>query len=158
MPEPGSADAVVIQQHGVTRFGAFLPGGVVVAAAVLAMVLEPSVASLAVTMVVVLIVAWLTFRSLRAGVVLTDDFLVIRGWLWSRSIPREQIRTVTNLKWVEWVSRRGRRRFSPLMMFWNISRPTRRMIEHHDEAISVVGKWIRGKTVRWPQVPHDPRH
>jgi hypothetical protein len=85
---------------------------------------------------------WLVVRSFRAGVKCEDRRLLIRGWFWSRTIPKDQILRVTNRKFVEWTSKRGAKRYSPLLMFWTWPRSYGSLDSYNSDALMTVTRWI----------------
>jgi hypothetical protein len=85
---------------------------------------------------------WLVIRSFRAGVKCEARGLLIRGWFWSRTIPKDQIVRVTNRKFVEWTSKRGRTRYSPLPMFWTWPRSYDSLDSYNSDALMTVTRWI----------------
>jgi hypothetical protein len=91
---------------------------------------------------------WLVIRSFRAGVKCEDHRLLIRGWFWSRTIPKEQIVCVTNRKFVEWTSKRGTKRYSPLLMFWTWPRSYDSLDSYNSDALTTVSRWIENEEER----------
>jgi hypothetical protein len=62
---------------------------------------------------------WACVCAARQGVLVSASSVVVRGWLWSRHIPREAILGVTDWPAIRWSSNR-RDRWTPLHAF---SRP-----------------------------------
>jgi len=81
-------------------------------------------------------------RSFRAGVGLYADHLLIRGWFLSRSIPKDQIVTITSMKFAEWTSNRGSRRLSPLTMFWIWPRSYGLFDRYNNKALESISDWL----------------
>ncbi|MGW8359970.1 hypothetical protein ACWGK1_05270 [Streptomyces wedmorensis] len=61
--------------------------------------------------------AALALRGYRAGVRCEAERLVVRGYLWTRVIPRAAVTGVTDLPAVRWTSPGGRRRWTPVTAF-----------------------------------------
>lgn len=60
---------------------------------------------------------WLVVRGYRMAVIVKSGSVTVRGFLWSRTIPRDAVLDLTVLPAIRWRDRRGRRRWSPLVMF-----------------------------------------
>ncbi|MFI8822859.1 hypothetical protein [Streptomyces sp. NPDC053431] len=56
-------------------------------------------------------------RGWWVGVRCERDRLVVRGFLWTRRIERARIGAVTGFPAVRWTSRRGGRRWTPVLAF-----------------------------------------
>ncbi|MEV5974815.1 hypothetical protein [Streptomyces sp. NPDC051921] len=54
-------------------------------------------------------------RGWRVGVRCERDRLVVRGFLWTRRVDRARIGAVTGFPAVRWTSRRGGRRWTPVL-------------------------------------------
>ncbi|MFD8209073.1 hypothetical protein ACFV2S_22090 [Streptomyces sp. NPDC059695] len=68
--------------------------------------------------------AGLAVRGYRAGVRCEAERLVVRGFLWSRVIPRAAVTGVTGFPAVRWTSPGGRRRWTPVAAFTTASGET----------------------------------
>lgn len=90
----------------------------------------------------VLVPLWLVVRSFRAEVKCEDNRLLVRGWFWSRSIRKDQIVGVTSRKFVEWTSKRGKKRYSPLPMFWTWPRSYGLFDGYNSHALMTISRWI----------------
>ncbi|GGY12417.1 hypothetical protein ACFY8X_08055 [Streptomyces tanashiensis] len=72
----------------------------------------------------VLVCAVLAVRGYRAGVRCEAERLVVRGYVWTRVIPRAAVTGVTGLPAVRWTSAGGRRRWTPVTAFATVSGET----------------------------------
>ncbi|MGW8767823.1 hypothetical protein ACWGN5_35665 [Streptomyces sp. NPDC055815] len=66
----------------------------------------------------------LAVRGYRAGVRCEAERLVVRGYVWTRVIPRAAVTGVTDLPAVRWTSPGGRRRWTPVTVFTTLSGET----------------------------------
>ena len=82
----------------------------------------------------------LTPRSIRGGAEGTESELIVRGWLWTRRIPRAAISDVTQ-DFVVWTAPSGKVRVTHLTMFWNGARTPRPFYEHNVRAITQIRAW-----------------
>jgi len=57
--------------------------------------------------------AWMALCLVRQSVTVTDSTVVVRGWLWSRRVPREAVTAVTGWPAIRWSSG-GRERWTPV--------------------------------------------
>ncbi|MEU2236038.1 hypothetical protein [Streptomyces vietnamensis] len=71
--------------------------------------------------VAVLVCAVLAVRGFRAGVRCEGERLVVRGYAWTRVIPRAAVTEVTDFPAVRWTSPGGRRRWTPVVAFAEVS-------------------------------------
>src|SRR5215218_6787088 len=60
---------------------------------------------------------WLGVRGYRMRVVLDDSAIAVHGYLWSRRIPADVVAGISLLPAIRWVSKRGRRRWTPITPF-----------------------------------------
>jgi hypothetical protein len=93
----------------------------------------------------------ITPRCVAGGVEGTATELIVRGWLWSRRIPRGAITEISPTK-VTWITPSGRGRWTPLTMFWNGLNPWTPIAEHNEHAIHSIRRWLDG------EAPEPPRH
>jgi len=147
---------MVLRWHWINRWGSLIPAGIVATAAVVATVPDlmsrPRPGAMTVLILFTVIPAYLAARSFRAGVVLYPDRIIVRRWIWSRSIPRDRVVELTRMKFIAWTTRSGRRRVTPLAMFWEYARMTEGMTSANTYALSAIRSWIRGAE------PREPRH
>lgn len=66
---------------------------------------------------VVAICAWIAICAGRQAVLITDSNILVRGWLWSRRIPRHAVTGMTDWPAIRW-SKRGRDRWTPIHAFY----------------------------------------
>ncbi|MER5205319.1 hypothetical protein [Streptomyces sp. NPDC002825] len=78
----------------------------------------------AVALAAVLACATLAVRGYRAGVRCETERLVVRGFLWTRVIPRTAVTGVSGLPAVRWTTAGGRRRWTPVWAFAVVSEET----------------------------------
>jgi hypothetical protein len=138
----GTIVRVFIHQHWLQRFGSVIPAGLVMSAFIFTAKTPIDSAGLFILVIFVLVPLWLVIRSFRAGVKCEEHRLLIRGWFWSRSIPRNQIVKVTDRKFVEWTSKQGSTRYSPLLMFWTWPRSYGLLDSYNSEALLTVARWV----------------
>lgn len=74
----------------------------------------------------------LAVRGYRTLVSLEQDRIVVRGLLWSRTIPRAQVVAITGYPALKWRRSSGHYIYTPLTMFTNAG--ALRVIEAHNEA------------------------
>jgi hypothetical protein len=147
---------VLIRQHWINRFGSFVSGGILIACG-LSIVSDPTNSpNLFAVLLFVAVPLWLVIRSLRASVECTSEKILVRGWIWSRLIPRSHITSLSSgWRVIHWTSRSGSKRLTPLPMFWDFPNATYSMDQHNAEAIAEVQRWIRGDAPK----PSEPgRH
>lgn len=96
---------------------------------------------------VVTAVGYLVVRAWRLGVRCEPDVLVVRGWLWSRRIPRSAIAEVPRdpdgTPFAPGVSWRhgGRRRWTPLTAFWVSNDPFGLVFPAAEDALRLLRLW-----------------
>ncbi|WP_369143896.1 hypothetical protein [Streptomyces sp. R44] len=78
----------------------------------------------AAAMVALLGCGTLAVRGYRAGVRCEAERLVVRGYVWTRVIPRAAVTGVTDFPAVRWTSPRGRSRWTPVAVFSTLSGET----------------------------------
>ena len=83
-------------------------------------------------------VIYFPVRGYRMMVRVDADQVVIRGWWWTRTMPRTAVRTVTVFPALRWVDRAGRRRWSPLWMFVQWRPPRDRQLDAEVDALTRV--------------------
>src|SRR5262249_46534807 len=78
-------------------------------------------------------------RGYRMMVKVDADQVVIRGWWWTRKVPRTAVHTVTVFPALRWIDRAGRVRWSPLWMFVQPGVPRRdRQLDAEVDALTRV--------------------
>ena len=87
---------------------------------------------------------FLAIRWIRAGVIIRDDSITYRGYLWSRTISRHRVIEITSSKWLRWIDSGGTTRRTPLVAFWNIPRNTAGMDIHNDDVVLSIRRWHSG--------------
>jgi hypothetical protein len=83
-------------------------------------------------------VIYFPVRGYRMMVRVDADHVVIRGWWWTRTVPRTAVRTVTVFPALRWVDRAGRRRWSPLWMFVQPTLQRDRQLDAEVDALTRV--------------------
>ncbi|ROQ31935.1 hypothetical protein EDD98_0901 [Streptomyces sp. PanSC19] len=68
--------------------------------------------------------AVLAVRGYRAGVRCEGERLVVRGFLWTRVVPRASVGEVTDFPAVRWTTPDGRNRWTPVTAFATVSGET----------------------------------
>ncbi|MFF8376362.1 hypothetical protein ACF07V_09570 [Streptomyces sp. NPDC015661] len=68
--------------------------------------------------------AVLAVRGYRAGVRCEGGRLVVRGFLWTRVVPRAAVDAVTDFPAVRWTTPAGRKRWTPVTAFATVSGET----------------------------------
>ncbi|WP_123955439.1 hypothetical protein [Frondihabitans sp. 762G35] len=79
-------------------------------------------------------------RIPRARVTLRQDQMVVYGQLWSRTIPRQSITSITPWPFVKWTDSRGRKRSTPVSVL-NARGALPKFAEHAHEGRDVLHKW-----------------
>ncbi len=107
-------------QHWVNRYGGLVLAGVLLyGVALVVFEGDRSLESLAGSATLATPIILLAVRSFRAGFAFLDDRMIVRGWIWSRTIARDSVIRVSDLSWIVWRSRNGRMRYTPAPMFWS---------------------------------------
>lgn len=88
-------------------------------------------------------------RGVLYRVVLADDTMTVKGYLWSRKIPKSAIRSVTRFPAVRWRDETGRMRWSPLVGFMQGN--TLPFVERRSEG-------GEAELRRWLRKGHSGRH
>jgi hypothetical protein len=136
---------MIVRTWLVNRLGLLVPGGVVLTAAVMsALSQHPLRAGHILALVIIAVpTIFLVVRAFRAAVVLRDDSITIRGWWWSRTVPRDRVLRVSEWGWLVWRTRGGRETRSPLAIFWNFGDswfvP---LASHNEHALAMIRRWI----------------
>ncbi|WP_043673230.1 hypothetical protein [Streptomyces xylophagus] len=84
-------------------------------------------------------------RGYRAGVSCGNGELTVRGYLWTRTIPRSGIVEITDFPAVRWTDPRGRGRWSPLWVFRADSREIARSAASKNQDLAALRRWVRGR-------------
>lgn len=87
-------------------------------------------------------------RGYRAGVSCGNGELTVRGYLWTRTIPRSGIVEITDFPAVRWTDPRdprGRRRWSPLWVFRADSSEIARSVASKKQNLAALRRWVRGR-------------
>jgi hypothetical protein len=61
----------------------------------------------------------LAVRGFRMGVEIGSQHVKVRGFLWTRTVPRHTVRGLTGFPALRWQTASGRARWSPLIMFFD---------------------------------------
>jgi hypothetical protein len=85
----------------------------------------------------------LTVRGYRLGVRCEADRLVVRGLLWTRAIPRQDIRTVTDFPAVRWETASGRGRWTPVTAFISGTGELTSLREAKARCVVRLRHWVR---------------
>jgi hypothetical protein len=138
---------VIVRTWLVNRLGSLLPGSAVATAAIMSLAEQSPVRIGHVIAFAVITAAtiFLVARAFRAAVLLRDDSITIRGWWWSRSVPRERVVRVSD-GWLIWRTSNGREVRSPLAIFWNFG--DSRFVplaSHNEHALASIRRWIAGR-------------
>jgi len=87
--------------------------------------------------------AYLAVRAPGCEVVCDQRGVVVRGWLWTRTMPRRAVLEVTDFPAVRWRDGRGRPRWTPLSMLWTSSRMLPVFVAHSQEQVRRLRRWVR---------------
>ncbi|MER6423876.1 hypothetical protein [Streptomyces sp. NPDC001137] len=85
----------------------------------------------------------LTVRGYRIGVRCEADRLVVRGLLWTRVIPRQWIRAVTDFPAVRWQTAAGRSRWTPVTAFMSSTGEPASLREAKAKCLAQLRRWAR---------------
>ena len=80
----------------------------------------------------------LAARALRLGVQVTPSVVRYRGYLWTRSVPRAQMRDISSFPSLIWAGRSGRDRRTPMPCFMHSSRAGEAINRQHRRQIEVL--------------------
>ncbi|MFF4253710.1 hypothetical protein ACFY1L_21135 [Streptomyces sp. NPDC001663] len=94
--------------------------------------------------IVVALSAMLAVRGYRIGVRCEADRLVVRGLLWTRVIPRQRIRAVTDFPAVRWRTATGRSRWTPVTAFMSGGGEFASLGEAKAQCVARLRRWARG--------------
>jgi hypothetical protein len=136
---------MILRTWLVTRIGILIPGGVVLTAAGSILFGQEPLRAGHIIAVAVIAAPTIYFvvRVIRAAVVLHDDRITIRGWWWSRTIPRDRVVRISDRGWLVWQTRSGREARSPLALFWNYGDSRFVPLASHNwYALSRIRAWI----------------
>ncbi|HEY5833720.1 hypothetical protein [Streptomyces sp.] len=92
----------------------------------------------------------LAVRGYRAGVVCGNGELTVRGWLWTRVIPRKSITGITDYPAVRWTDARGRNRWSPMWVLQPARGETARTTAAKRRHVAAIRHWARDPNHRRP--------
>ncbi|KQX53230.1 MULTISPECIES: hypothetical protein [unclassified Streptomyces] len=92
----------------------------------------------------VLACAIVAVRGFRAGVRCEAGRLVVRGFVWTRSIPRSSVTEVTPFPAVRWTTPGGRRRWTPLWAFTEPTEGTRGAQSRKRTNTTRLRRWAAG--------------
>jgi hypothetical protein len=112
---------MILRPLRITRAANVAPGIAVIAVGVVRGALASHAGVRAAVVAVVVVGAWLAVRGYRIAVVVDSRSVTVRGLLWSRRVPRDAVLEVTRLAGLRWRDGRGRRRWTPLVMFMESS-------------------------------------
>ncbi|MEH0573830.1 hypothetical protein QBA54_04895 [Streptomyces sp. B21-108] len=104
---------------------------------------SPGALSWGAAAVVLALSATLTVRGYRIGVRCEADRLVVRGPLWTRAIPRQRIRAVTDFPAVRWETAAGRGRWTPVTAFMSGSDEFASPSEAKAPCVARLRRWAR---------------
>jgi hypothetical protein len=91
---------------------------------------------------------WLGCRGYRTRVVLEESAITVHGYLWSRRIPVQTIAQITPFPAVRWLSRRGRRRWTPVTAFADAGRMAPAVSKRNEWAFEQLTDWHLAATAR----------
>ncbi|WP_299039167.1 hypothetical protein [uncultured Pseudokineococcus sp.] len=86
---------------------------------------------------------YLAVRAPGCEVVCDQRGVVVRGWLWTRTVPRKAVVEVTDFPAVRWRDGRGRARWTPLSMFWTSPRMLPIFVDHSEHQVDRLRRWVR---------------
>jgi len=92
--------------------------------------------------------AWLGVRGYRVRVVLEESAVVVDGCFWSRRIPADVIAEISLFPAARWVSKRGRRRWTPISAFAELGRMAPAVGKHNESAFEQLTEWHWEATAR----------
>ncbi|MFG3345012.1 hypothetical protein ACGF1Z_08085 [Streptomyces sp. NPDC048018] len=84
-------------------------------------------------------------RGWRVGVRCEHDRLVVRGFLWTRRLDRARIGAVTAFPAVRWTSRRGGRRWTPVLAFLEAPEETAGARDRKRENLARLRRWATAR-------------
>ncbi|HEY9369816.1 hypothetical protein [Streptomyces sp.] len=87
----------------------------------------------------------LAVRGWRAGVRCEPGRLVVRGYLWTRRIERSRITAVTDFPAVRWTARRGRPRWTPILVLVASPAETAGVYRRKQENTARLRRWATGR-------------
>jgi hypothetical protein len=96
---------------------------------------------IAVAAAVSVLCAWLAICAMRQCVILTSSTITVRGWLWSRRVPRDAVTAVTDWPAIRWSSG-DRDRWTPVHAFYRPGAGPR-MTDHDRENLAYLRAAVR---------------
>ncbi|NYF10973.1 hypothetical protein HDC94_002129 [Leifsonia sp. AK011] len=90
----------------------------------------------------------LSLRLWRMCVMLHENRIVVRGFFWSRTIPRERVLRVSNFGWLISRTRSGRPWATPIAVFWNFGSVPLWFESHNAAALIRISRWIERRENR----------
>lgn len=97
---------------------------------------------------VLLVCVVIAVRGYRLGVSCGDAELTVRGYLWTRTIPRGSITEITGFPAVRWTDSRGRGHWSPLWAFHTSSGEPTRTTAAKERNTEALRRWLRPRRPR----------
>lgn len=82
-------------------------------------------------------------RRYRLGVRCRQTTLVVRGYLRTRVIARENITGITDFPAVRWTTHGGRRRWTPITAFMTSTGEISASQIHKERALGTLRRWAR---------------
>lgn len=128
------------------RLASIIPGGVLVAAALV--VGATSVGGLIAQVLIAGFGVLITVRLFRMSVTLHPDRAVVRGFFWSRTVPRARAEAMHPLGWIMWRLKSGRRWATPISAFWAFGSAPSWYIHFGRRAQFFIDRWIREDSQR----------
>src|SRR5436190_21898705 len=95
----------------------------------------------AVAAAVSVLCAWMAVSAIRQCVILSSSTIIVRGWLWSRRVPRDAVTAITDWPAIRWSSG-DRDRWSPVHAFYRPGAGPR-MTDHDRENLAYLRAAIR---------------
>ena len=136
-PRAGGRAVVEILPHRLARAGCAL------AAVVILVPLWTEPVPLGARLLLTALLVRAGLRSFRAGVAVGDD-VEVRGYLWSRRVPRASVLGVTGFPSVVWRDAAGRRHRSPILALMANPRGMPRVERERDARVEQLRRLLRG--------------
>ena len=136
-PRTRGRTVVEVMPHRLARAGCAL------GAAVVLVPLWTEPLPLGARLVLTALLARAGLRSFRAGVAVGDE-VEVRGYLWSRRVPRGSVLGVTGFPSVVWRDAAGRRRRSPVLALMTNPRALPSVERERDARVEQLRRLLRG--------------
>lgn len=105
-------------------------------------IVDGSVELLTIGAVVGTVGMWLAVRGYRVGVAVTPAAVIVRGYLWSRTVPRAAVVEVTGFPALRWQGSGPKLRWTPIVAFADFGGVLPFVVEHGERQVSQLRRLV----------------